>query len=248
MNELGLSGGSRLEIVAGAFLFCRACRVAHRVDEADHAPIYAPDGSSRPADDLHAFLRAHQDHEIGVLSRSSEREIRNRPRWDPMMRTTFEATDGVASWIVVSEREEVGAPRRHWVRRGRLVVAEESATLDEDLLREAIDDALYPYAAPASLLDEIVRHLRTLVARTPPDSFELVAEDRRDPTIELAGLPASIVEAFRAIVERAFAEDEAHRLIDLAERELRADLPVVRVRRRYSAVPEAEPGVPVRSP
>ena len=249
MNEIHLAASSsRLDLPPGTFLFCRACRIAHRIDEADRAPLYAVDGASRAVDDRQAFLRAHQDHAIGALTRSSEREIRSRPRWDPMVRTTCEATDGESSWIVVSEREEVGGPRRHWVRPGRLVVAEESVSLDEGLLREAVDDALFPYAAPASLLDEVVARVRAMVERTLPDAYEFVAEDRRDPTVELAGLPTPIVEAFRRLVESALPEGEARRLVDLAERELRADLPIVRVRRRYAAVPTGDPDVPVRSP
>lgn len=239
MSELHLSLSSpRFDLPPGAFLFCRECRVAHRVDDADRAPLYGVDGTSRVADDRQTFLRAHQDHAVGVLTRSSEREARSRPRWDPMMRTTFEATDGDSSWIVVAEREEVGGPRRHWVRPGRLAVAEESVTLDEGLLREAIDDALYPYAAPASLLDEVVARVRTLVERTHPDAYELVGEDRRDPTVDLAGLPPTIVGAFHDLVERSLPEGEARRLIDLAERELSAELPVVRIRRRYTVVPD----------
>ncbi|MGH7804556.1 MAG: hypothetical protein ACREQJ_09415, partial [Candidatus Binatia bacterium] len=58
-------------------------------------------------------------------------------------------------------------------------------------------------------------------------------EDRHDPTVELAGLPPSVIEPLRAALLELFPRVEAARIIGLLERELRGELPVVRVRRRY---------------
>jgi len=228
----------RLECPDGALLFCRECRVAHRVGETDRAPIYTPDGAAQAMDDRQAFLRAHDDHSLGVLTRSSDAEVRSHPRWDPMVRVLFEATDGESFWIVVAEREDLAGPRRYRVRPGRLVLAEETVSLDDDLLREMIDAALFPYAAPASLLDTFVERVRELVEKSPIASFDLVGEDRRDPEIELAGLPDAVIALLARALTQLLPVDEARRLTALLDRELRADVPVVRVRRRYVAAPE----------
>lgn len=227
----------RLECPAGALLFCRVCRVAHRVGESDRATLYSNDGAMQATDDRQAFLRAHEDHSIGVLTRSSDAESRSHPRWDPMVRIAFEASDGESSWIVIGEREDLAGPRRYLVRPGRLVVAEESVSLDEDLLREMIDDALFPYAAPVSFLDGFLSRIRDLVEKSPIASFDLVGEDRRDPNVELAGLPDAVIASLCRLLPQVMPADEARRLTDLFERELRADLPVVRVRRRYVVAP-----------
>jgi hypothetical protein len=226
--------GGATEPHRGTWLFCRECLVAHRVSDADRAPAYDADGTAQPVDDLQTFLRAHQEHPIGALTRTSDRESRSHPRWDPMIRVAIEATDGESSFVVVSARHELGSARHSVVRPGRLIPIEEVAVLDEALLRDAVDDALFPYAAPASLLDGFIDRVRTLIERTPLDDFELVDEDRLDPTIELAGLPASIIEPLRAALLQLFPKAEAARIFTLLERELRAEIPVVRVRRRYA--------------
>lgn len=223
----------RLECPDGGLLFCRSCLVAHRVGDTDRAPLHALDGSVHGMDDRQAFLRAHDDHPIGVLTRSSDAEVRSHPRWDPMVRILFEATDGETSWIVVGERDDLAGPRRYRVRSGRLELAEESVSLDEELLREMIDDALFPYAAPASLLDDFIARVRGLVEKSPIGSFDLVGEDRQDPAVELAGLPDAIIDRLRRAVGQLIPFDEATRLGELFDRELRGEVPVVRVRRRY---------------
>ena len=222
-----------VEANRGTWLFCRECFLAHRVSDADRAPTYSSDGVSHPVDDLQGFLRAHEGHPIGALARASDRESRSHPRWDPMIRMMIEATDGESPFVIVSERQDVGSPRRYVVRPGRLVVVEESVSVDESLLRDTVDDALFPYAAPASLLDALLERVRTLVERTPIDEFELVDEDRHDPTVELAGLPSAVVDPLGIALQQLFPRAEAARIVGLLELELRAEIPVVRVRRRY---------------
>jgi hypothetical protein len=234
MGPASDADGWRLEAPRGTWLFCRDCLIAHRASDADRAPMFGQDGSAQPVDDLQTFLRTHEEHAIGALTRTSDRESRSHPRWDPMIRVTVEATDGESSFVIVSGRNDVGSPRRFVVRPGRLVPIEEIAELDETLLRDAVDDALFPYAAPASLLDGFVDRVRTLIDRTPLDDFMLVDEDRVDPTVELAGLPTSIVEPLRATLVHIFPKMEAARIVTLLERELRDEIPVVRVRRRYA--------------
>lgn len=222
---------------SGTLLFCRECGVAHKVSDPDRAPFYGDDGESHAMDDERTFLRAHGSHAIGMLTRSGDAEVRSGPRWDPMVRTTFEATDGAATWIVVAEREDVSTPRRYWVRPGHLELAEESVSLDESLLREVVDDALSPYAASESLLESIVARVRDGIEQVPIEAFEVVDEDRHEPDVALAGLPPQAIERLRGVVETLLPIGEARRVTDVAERELRAELPVVRVRRRYAAVP-----------
>ena len=223
----------RGDLDRATWLFCRECLTAHRLSDADQRPIFANDGTATPADDLRGYLRAHDGHALGALARSSDRESRSHPRWDPMIRVTVEATDGETSYVIVSERTDVMSPRRYVVRPGRLVVVEERAMLDDALLRDAVDDALFPYAAPESLLDALLERVQVLVERTPVDDFDLVDEDRHDPTVELAGLPPSVVDPLRLALLELFPRAEAARIVALLERELSCEIPVVRVRRRY---------------
>ena len=223
----------RCDLDRATWLFCRECLTAHRLSDADQRPIFASDGTATPADDLRGYLRAHDGHPLGALARSSDRESRSHPRWDPMIRITVEATDGETRYVIVSERADVTSPRHYVVRPGRLVAVEERAMLDEALLRDAVDDALFPYAAPESLLDALLERVRVLIERTPIDDFDLVDEDRHDPTIELAGLPPTVVEPLRLALLELFPRAEAARIVGLLERELSCEIPVVRVRRRY---------------
>ena len=232
---------ARLEIPVaeeGAFVFCPACQDVHRVSKADRAPVYGLDGSSQAADDFQAFLARHVDHELCVLRRSTDAEVHSHARHDPMCRILWEAVDDGGNRYVISlGREDVESPRRYGIMPGRLEVVSESIGLDEELLRAVLDEALYPGPAPASRLDRLIEACRRAITTLPWDAFDPVDEARDDPGIQLACLPRAVLQAIAAEATRVFPGNDGERVLELLERELRDEIPVVRLLRRYVVAP-----------
>jgi hypothetical protein len=230
--ELARTPAGREELV-GAFLFCADCTAAHRITRADHAAAFLSDGTPSAVDDCQVFLDAHLDHRLQVLCRSSDAEMLSHPRWDPMCRVSWELTDGENDYVVTSGRSDVEGPREYGIRPGHMVLASESVEVDSMALHRAIDEALYPLAAPPRKIEGLIASCRRLVAATPVERFEPFDESREDPNVQLACLPPSIAGALRAELFRAFSGAEAERLVDVFQHDLRNEIPIVRLTRRY---------------
>ena len=223
----------RREIIEGTFLYCADCEDVHRVSSLDRAPIYGPNGTPRPMDDLQQFLGSHSDHRLRALRRSSDAEIHSHPRYDPMQSVCWEVSDGEDRFVVSFGREDLESPRRYTIAAGRLVLLSESIEIEADLLREIIDDALYPCAAPPSRVESLLDQCRRRIAALPWEAFELIDEDREDPNVQLACLPDCVVANFAKTVREVFPGPEGERVAEVAERDLRTEIPVVRLTRRY---------------
>jgi len=240
MTQLGLfSARPELpEAEEGAFLFCPQCGAAHRVSRADRAPLHALDGSSRMMDDFAAFLARHDQHPLKVLRRSMDLEMHTHARHDPMCRVLWEASDEEGNRFVVSfGRDDVESPRRYVIHPGRLVVETEKIQLDGELLREIVDEALYPHAVPDSKLTSFIRVCSQRVVSVPWERFEPVDEDREDPDTQLACLPATVLAEITSDVRAFFSGEDVRRLLELFANELRDEIPVVRLRRTLGTLP-----------
>ena len=217
----------------GAFLYCTDCSAAHRISASDRSAIYLDDGTPTPVDDLQRFLGAHVEHRFRLLRRSSDAEMLSHARWDPMCRVAWEASDGERDFVVTFGRTDLGSPRQYAIVPGRLLLDNESVQLDAEALRRVIDEALYPHAAPGSKIDSMVEVCQRAVATVPSDRFEPVDEERDDPSVQLACLPLSVVEALLGEVRRRFSGTEAERLAQVVGNDLCRDIPLIRVARRY---------------
>lgn len=224
---------ARREVLEGEFLYCIDCRDVHRVSDLDRAPMYGPDGTPRAVDDFQQFLMRHGDHRLRALRRSSDAEIHSHPRHDPMQRVCWEVSDGNERFVVSFGRDDLESPRRYSIAPGRLVLESEAIAVDAQLLRDIIDDTLYPYAAPTSRLDSLVETCFRRIAALPWEAFELVDEDREDPNVQLACLPDGVVAELAHAAKRLFAGPEGDRIAELLECDLRSVIPVVRLTRRY---------------
>jgi hypothetical protein len=154
-----------------------------------------------------------------------------------MCQTSWELTDGRRAFVVTFGRPDLDAPRRYSIRQGRLELEHEAAEVDTVILARVIDEALYPHVAPAMRIRALVDTCRTALAAYPPDGFEPVDEDRDDPAVLLACLPASLVVLLEAEVSRHFEGIDVERLCEVLENDLSKDIPVVRLIRRYVVVP-----------
>lgn len=219
----------------GEFLLCVSCRYVHRISEADRAPLFEANAPAPSTDDFAAFLATHGSHRLTLLERTGDRELHSAPRWDPMARTVWEASDGLLTYLVTASRPGADGPRLYRARRGRLLLVHETASLDHDALARLVDDALYPLAAPASRISALLEALDGVVRAHPLDDFPVVEEDRRDPNVLLAFLPGDLGPAIATIVDRFFEGEEADRLTNLFENDLRSALPIVRIERRFIA-------------
>jgi hypothetical protein len=217
----------------GAFLYCTDCSAAHRISQTDRSPIYLDDGTLTSADDLQRFLGAHVEHRFRLLRRSSDAEMLSHARWDPMCRVAWEASDGESDFVVTFGRTDLGSPRQYAIFPGRLLVENECVELDAEALRRVIDEALYPHAAPESKIEPVVELCQRAIATIPSDRFEPVDEERDDPSVQLACLPPSVVEALLGEARRRFSASEAERLAQVVGDDLRRDIPLIRVTRRY---------------
>ncbi|MEA2627080.1 MAG: hypothetical protein QOD06_3125 [Candidatus Binatota bacterium] len=222
--------------VGADFLACVSCGAAHRLSELDRTPSYDLDGSAHGRDDRQSFRSAHAAHRVRFLRRAGDLEVRSHSRGDPMAQVVWQATDGDRSYLVTCERSDAASPRRYTVRRGRLVRHREAVDLDRDVVIGLLDDALYPYSAPAGKLALLVEAWWRRTEEISMDRFDPIGEDRRDPAVQLACVPPCLVEAYHQEVRRLFEGVEALRVIDLVDGELRQDIPIVRLERRYSIV------------
>jgi hypothetical protein len=222
-----------LEAVEGAFLHCTDCSVVHRVTPSDRAAVYLDDGTARAADDFHRFLSTHLDHRFRLLHRSSDAEMLSHARWDPMCRVAWEATDGEHDFVVTFGRSDLEGPRQYMIFPGHLLLESETVEVDGDVLRQAIDEALFPHAAPFAKIGAVVDVCRRLVAAVPTDELEPVDELRDDPATQLACLPPAVADALRAEVLKEFAGSEGPQVAELFDHDLRSDIPLIRLTRRY---------------
>jgi hypothetical protein len=225
------------DLIDGAFVFCTDCYAVHRVNRSDRAPVYLSDGTPTLVDDCERFLAVHRDHRLQVLSRSSDAEMISHPRWDPMCRVMWDVSDGETDFVVTFGRTDIEAPREYVVTPGRMVLERESVEVDEDALRRTIDEALYPHAAPVHKIDALIQTCRRLVLGTPSDELELLDESRDEPNVQLAGLPRSVAEPLREKVRELFSEEESEGIFAVLDHDLRYDIPVVRLIRRYRIEP-----------
>jgi len=217
----------------GGFLYCADCSSAHRISQSDRSAIYLDDGTATPADDLRRFLGAHVEHSFRLLRRSSDAEMLSHARWDPMCRVAWEASDGETDYVVTFGRTDLGSPRQYAIVPGRLTLEYERVTLDAGALRRVIDEALYPHAAPTTKIEPVVEFCQRAVAAIPSDRFEPIDEERDDPSVQLACLPPAVLEALLGEVRRRFSAVEAERLLQAVGNDLRRDIPLIRVTRRY---------------
>jgi hypothetical protein len=221
------------EALIGAFLFCAQCAVAHRITRADQAAVFLPDGTPSAADDYQLFLDAHPEHPLQLLRRTSDAEMLSHPRWDPMCRVSWELTDGENDYVVTFGRSDVNGPREYGISRGRMILDRETVEVDIQALHRVIDEALYPLAAPARKIEALIASCRRLIGATPIERFEPLDESRDDANVQLACLPPSVAGALRAELFRVFSGMEAERLVDIMQHDLRTDIPIVRLTRRY---------------
>jgi hypothetical protein len=237
VSTLLFSTVAERNLIDGAFVFCTDCHVVHRVTRSDRAAIYLSDGTPIQTDDCERFLAFHRDHRLQVLHRSSDAEMISHPRWDPMCRVTWDVSDGESDFVVTFGRSEIEGPREYMVAPGRMVLERESVDLDEEALHRTIDEALYPHAAPVHKIGALIQTCRGLLAATSGDDLELLDESRDEPNVQLAGLPQSVADRLRQKVRELFSDEEAEGLFAILEHDLRYDIPVVRLIRRYRIEP-----------
>jgi hypothetical protein len=223
----------------GAFLHCDACAAVHRISVGDRAPVYDIEGGASPSDDLRTFLLKHRDHDVRILHRASDVEIHSHARHDPMRRTSFEVTDGTRTFVVTSGRDGVESPRSYALVPGRIVARDETIDLDVALLQRVVDEALYPAAMSRSRLQWLAEACRQAIRRLPWESFDPVDEDRDHPNVLLSCLPEAAATRLAIESKRMFRGAEAQKLSELALGELRFEIPVVRMQRRYEIVEES---------
>ena len=222
-----------LERFEGAFLCCTDCNAVHRVACSDRAPVYGNDGTPTAADDFQKFLTAHADHRFRLLHRSSDAEMISHARWDPMCRIAWEVSDGDSSYVVTFGRSDLDRTREYAVCPGHMNLESETVRVDGEVFHRLVDEALFPHAAPPSKIDALLEKCRRLVATLPGERFEPIDEVRDDPNVQLACLPDLIVAELRGEALSLFSADEAQRLVEVIENDLRTCIPVVRIARQY---------------
>jgi len=222
-----------LERFEGAFLCCTDCNAVDRVVSSDRAPTYTVDGTPTAADDFQKFLTAHADHRFRLLHRSSDAEMLSHARWDPMCRIAWEVSDGEQSYVVTFGRSDIDRSREYAVAAGHMSLESEIVRVDGEVFHRLVDDALFPHAAPPRKIDALLEKCRRLVATIPSDRWEPVDEMRDDPNVQLACLPDSVVNELRVEALSLFSREEAQRLVEVIEHDMRTFIPVVRIARYY---------------
>jgi hypothetical protein len=224
---------SHLPAFEGAFLLCADCRAVHRIARSDRAPLFRSDGGSSSVDDFRAFLDAHADHRFRLLRRTGDAEMISHARWDPMCRIVWEVTDGESDYVVTFGRTDLDREREYAIFPGHLVLDAETVAVDAQVFRRLVDEAMFPHVAPERKIDALLERCCELVSATPSDGFEPIDEMRDDPNVQLACVPAAIAEELRAEALRLFSPEEATRLVEVIDNDLRRYIPVVRISRRY---------------
>jgi hypothetical protein len=217
------------------FLACRDCAVVHPVAQPSHA---WPDEAMDVAFEAYGeFICAHLTHHIDELRRSGSEAQADRPLWDPMAVISFEATDGIESYVVTSSRESIDGPRIYRFGLGRLAVKSSAVDIDDDDLRRALDREFYPQALRPTKLDRFVCALREVVSHVNPAELAIAFDTADDPATSIARMPDATYQELVTRCAEIFDAAELQRVSEFLRDNRNEDgLLALRVHRQLAVV------------
>lgn len=202
-------------MTADQFLHCRECDLVFRPTPYDRVPEFrmTSDGYTEvERDDCMAFLSAHARHPLRTLRMTGPAPLHEGPLWDPMVTTFWEVSDGAETVVVQGWREQVGEPMRYRLVPGRLVTDQVAVEIPEEDIREQVDRALFPGAAPERKLTAFVDAFKQIVWGIDPRAFEVVYDLPSDPSLHVARLPSWALERLAVHASSIFDRAERERL------------------------------------
>ena len=211
------------------FLACHDCGLLQPIASA------AADEVAAAFAEAHAeFVERHAAHRLGWLTRLGTDTYADRPLWDPMSGTSFEASDGDRIYVVTTTRAAIDAPRVYHFRPGGLEV-NTRVQLDAQDLRRGLDLEFFPHALRPTKLDRFLSVLREVIRQITPDELTIAFDAADDPSVSVAPLPD---ERYRELVTRCadiFDPGELPRVSKFLQDNREADgLLALRVRREVA--------------
>ncbi len=198
--------------MSDSFLLCRDCWVVH--------PIHAACGpnagdalSEESAIAYGEFLAQHRHHPLERVHRTSQRDHYEGALWDPMRARFIEVGNGDDVYTIRSSRDAIEEPRLHAVIDQRIHVVGVRLTVEEALVRRALDYHFYPYALRPTKTEYFIRALREVVDMLSGDDIETAFDDGDDPAVGIGRLPD---EGCVALLERCLDIFDAWELPRLA--------------------------------
>ncbi len=206
----------------GQFLRCRDCEVVFRSSPHDRAPEYRPsaegyaEGYTEVArDDLLEFLTRHARHRLESLRPCGDPVWCGEGIWDATAHVYWPVSNGGEPFVVEGWRDGVGQPMRYRTVPGRLATETASVEIPFATIRELLDRALYPGAAPERKLAAFLQQLAVEVRGLDPASLELLYQLPTDPERTVARLPGAVRDRLRRSAAAIFDEAELDHLAPL---------------------------------
>jgi hypothetical protein len=171
-----------------AFLLCRDCRVLH--------PVFVPhqNGSRGVVDEETAiaygqFVAEHRLHTLERVERCSLREYHDGRVFDPMRTSLIEVSNGKGPLTICRSRDDVELPRVWEVADQHIEERPSSLSIEEPVIRRALDRHFYPYVLRPSKIDDFVRAVYEVLATIVAEDVETAFNDGEDPAVSIARLP-----------------------------------------------------------
>ncbi|HUI25584.1 MAG TPA: hypothetical protein VL403_05820 [Candidatus Kryptonia bacterium] len=171
------------------YLLCRDCRVVHRL------PVGLESSAGNPVGEEAAiaygqFLVQHRHHPLERLTRTTLAEHHDGPLWDPMCTSFIELTNGRERFTVRASRTDIDQPLTREVVEGHRVSLESlHVTVEETVIRRALDHYFHPYALRQTKIDHFVAAVQDVLANLSGEQVETTFDDADDPAVSIARLP-----------------------------------------------------------
>lgn len=197
------------------FLLCQSCRTLYPLDLVE---LDLPtDEAQACAEDLHAFRREHQGHELEIVRRLPGVSTYDRPAWDPMATEWFQVTSGHGTLLVRCWRDSADEPRRRMLQAGPIPPEHSSVEIDLALLRRALDRHFFPHALRARKLEQFLTLVQELIHDIDPASLEIAFDDVEHANASFAPFPDELCDLLLAQCRSVFDETELQRVAEFID-------------------------------
>ena len=185
------------------------------------------------------FRSRHAAHDPTEFVRHGSAMLADRPLWDPLVRVTFEITDGVHVYLATAERADIDEPRTYRFIEGRLTETATAVDVDAHDLERALDLEFYPHALRRAKVERFVRVLQDIVRHATLDDLDLddAFDDVSDPAVSIAPLPEPLFDELVRRCTEIFEPSELDRVLHFLHLQRNGSgLLTLRVRRELTVV------------
>jgi hypothetical protein len=226
------------------FWRCVVCETVLRLTGPDDARADSPLSplwAAAVRADQEDFLDAHRAHLIELLVQSTSLVVTSGPLWDPATTIWWEVSNATRRFVIEGRREVLAPaaaatldqPMTYRCVPGCLRPAATSIGVAEEEIAAAIDGALFPHVLPHAKLAALTAAATASLRAIDAARLEVVHAGSTDPSVQMARLPADVLEGTIAGLRPLLARWEHDRVAARLRSLHTADGLLLSVRTRY---------------